>query len=53
MRTGFQSRIGVDSVVGGQSGPTPLGQDGRAGIRLGGSSSLRLGSSRLGENLKL
>lgn len=53
MRTGFQSRIGVDSVVSGQSGPTPLGQDGRAGIRLGGSFALRLGSSRLGENLKL
>jgi len=53
MRTGFQSRIGVDSVVSGQSGPTPLGQDGRAGIRLAGSFALRLGSSRLGENLKL
>lgn len=53
MRTGFQSRIGVDSVVSGQAGPTPLGQDGGAGIRLGGSFALRLGSSRLGDDLKL
>ncbi len=53
MRTGFQSRIGVDTVVSGPSGPTPLGQDGAAGLRLGGSFALRLGSSRLGDDLKL
>jgi phage tail-like protein len=53
MRTGFQSRIGVDTVVSGQSGPTPLGQDGGDGLRLGGSFALRLGSSRLGDDLKL
>ena len=53
MRTGFQSRIGVDTVVSGTSGPTPLGQDGGAGLRLGGSFALRLGSSRLGDDLKL
>lgn len=53
MRTGFQSRIGVDTVVSGPSGPTPLGQEGGNGLRLGGSFSLRLGSSRLGDDLKL
>lgn len=53
MRTGFQSRIGVDTVVSGPSGPTALGQEGGAGLRLGGSSAFRLGSSRLGDNLKL
>ena len=53
MRSGFQSRIGVDTVVSGPSGPTPLGQDGGAGLRLGGSFALRLGSSRLGDDLKL
>ncbi|MEN3330019.1 MAG: hypothetical protein V7638_4826 [Acidobacteriota bacterium] len=53
MRTGFQSRVGVDTVVSGPSGPTPLGQDGGAGLRLGGSPTFRLGSSRLGDDLKL
>jgi phage tail-like protein len=53
MRTGFQSRLGVDTVVSGPSGPTPLGQDGGAGLRLAGLAAFRLGISRLGDDLKL
>jgi len=53
MRAGFQSRIGVDTIVSGPSGPTPLGEDGGFGLRLGGSLPLRIGASRLGEDLKL
>jgi len=52
-RAGFQSRIGVDTIVSGPSGPTPLGVDGGFGLRLGGALPLRLGASRLGEDLKL
>jgi hypothetical protein len=53
MRVGSQARIGVDSMVSGQSGPTPLGKSGAVGFRLGESSELRIGASRLGEELKL
>jgi phage tail-like protein len=53
MRAGLQSRLGVDSVVSGPSGPSALGESAGPGIRLGGSSALRLGSSRLGDDLKL
>lgn len=53
MRAGFQSRVGVDTVVSGTSGPTPLGQDGGAGLRLGGHLPLRVGTGRLGGDLKL
>jgi phage tail-like protein len=53
MRAGFQSRIGVDTIVSGPSGPTPLGAEGGFGLRLGGSLPLRIGASRLGEDLKL
>jgi phage tail-like protein len=53
MRVGSQSRIGVDSMVSGLSGPTPLGKSGAGGLRLGRSSALRIGASRLGEDLKL
>jgi phage tail-like protein len=53
MRAGFQARIGVDTIVSGRSGPTPLGEDGGFGLRLGGPLPLRIGTSRLGEDLKL
>ncbi len=51
MRAGFQSRIGVDTIVSGPAGPTALGRGG--GLRLGGPLPLRLGTSRLGQDLKL
>lgn len=54
MRVGFQSRVGVDSIVSGPSGPTKLGQDGGFGLRLGGGPlPARIGTSRLGEDVKL
>jgi phage tail-like protein len=53
MRAGFQSRIGVDTIVSGPSGPTALGEGSGFGLRLGGALPLRIGSSRLGEDLKL
>jgi phage tail-like protein len=54
MRVGAQARVGVDMLVGGAGGPTPLGQGGDVfGLRLGGAPSARVGVSRLGEDLKL
>ncbi len=53
MRAGFQSRAGVDTIISGTSGPTPLGEDGGFGLRLGGPLAPRIGASHLGEDLKL
>jgi hypothetical protein len=53
MRAGFQARAGVDTIVGGTPAVTPLGQDGGFGLRLGGPLPPRIGSSHLGEDLKL
>jgi phage tail-like protein len=54
MRAGFQSRAGVDTIVSGTSGATPLGRDGGGvGLRLGGAMAPRIGTSHLGEDLKL
>jgi len=53
MRVGSQSRAGVDSIVSGMSGATPLGQQGASGLRLSGSWSPRIGISRLGQDLKI
>jgi phage tail-like protein len=53
MRAGFQSRAGVDTIISGTPGPTPLGQDGGFGLRLGGPLPPRIGVSHLGEDLKL
>ena len=53
MRAGFQARTGVDTIISGTSGPTALGLDGRVGLRLGGPSPLRIGTSRLGDDLKI
>jgi phage tail-like protein len=52
MRVGRQARIGIDAVVAGEPEPGWLG-DGQAGLRLGGAPPLRVGVSRLGEDLKL
>ena len=53
MRVGFQSRIGVDTVSSGVSGPTPLGRHGGYGLRLSGPLPPRIGTSHLGQDLKL
>ena len=53
MRAGFQSRVGVDTVVGGSPGPTPLGVSGGFGLRFGGPVSPRIGTSRLGQDIRL
>lgn len=51
MRAGFQARAGIDTIVGGTPGATPLG--GGISLRLDGPSPLRIGTIRLGEDLKL
>jgi phage tail-like protein len=51
MRVGAQARVGVDSVVAGTPGPAPLGST--TGLRLAGSLSPKIGTSRLGDDLKL
>jgi phage tail-like protein len=53
MRLGTQARAGVDSIVGGVGGPARLGDDGGSGLRLGGSLPPRIGTIRLGEELKI
>jgi phage tail-like protein len=53
MRAGFQARAGVDTIISGTSGATPLGHDGGVGLRLGGALPPRIGTSHLGEDLKL
>jgi phage tail-like protein len=54
MRVGFQARVGIDTIVGGTSGPMPLGEAGSGfGLRLGGPLPPRVGTSHLGEDLKL
>src|SRR5205807_2341146 len=54
MRVGAQARVGVDTIVAGLPQPGPLGEGGREpGLRLAGSPPRRLGSSRLGDDLKL
>lgn len=54
MSVGAQARVGVDALVAGSPGPTPLGQEAAGGgLSLGGRAALRVGTSRLGEDLKL
>ncbi|HEV7675053.1 MAG TPA: phage tail protein [Candidatus Angelobacter sp.] len=54
MRAGFQSRAGIDSIVAGTPGASQLGIAGTSeGLRLGGGPPLRVGSARLGQDLKL
>lgn len=53
MRAGFQSRAGVDTVISGVPGPTPLGRHGGYGLRLSESLPPRIGTSHLGQDLKL
>jgi phage tail-like protein len=53
MRAGFQSRAGVDTVISGVPGPTPLGRHGGYGLRLSGPLPPRIGTSHLGQDLKL
>jgi hypothetical protein len=51
MRVGAQTRIGIDAIVSGTAGPTPLGSG--IGISLAGPLPARIGSSILGKDLKL
>lgn len=51
MRVGAQARIGIDTIVSGTAGPTPLGSG--AGISLGGTSPASIGNIILGKDLKL
>jgi phage tail-like protein len=54
MRTGFQSRVGIDSIVAGTAGASALGvADSFGGLRLGGGPPVRVGYARLGQDLKL
>lgn len=54
LRVGAQARVGVDTLVAGTHGPTPLGHGReRNGLRLGGNATPRVGVSRLGDDLKL
>jgi len=54
MRAGFQSRVGIDSIVAGTAGASALGvADSFGGLRLGGGPPVRVGCARLGQDLKL
>ena len=51
MRVGAQARVGIDAIVAGDAGPTPLGC--AAGISLAGTPPARIGTCKLGSDLKL
>jgi len=59
MRVGFQARVGIDTVVGGPSEPSPLGAADSAaattdGFMLGREDKLRIGvHSRIGDRLRI